>query len=153
MRTKTVKGMLVRPQNVDPLTPKERSTRMALVRATRNKSTEMHVAAHLVRNGIRGWQRNPPGIVGRPDFYFPQQRIVVFVDGCFWHGCPTCKRNTPRSRREFWQNKIATNRRRDRKVQRLLRAEGYRVVRIWEHALSGGKWLPKLLVLLAERGR
>jgi DNA mismatch endonuclease (patch repair protein) len=132
----------------DTLTKRQRSVRMAQVRATRNRSTEMRVAAQLIRRGLRGWKRHASDVAGRPDFCFMRLRVAVFVDGCFWHGCPKCRRNTPRSRRGFWRRKIDSNRRRDRKVGRLLRAQGYTVLRIWEHALDNERWLAKLGRLL-----
>ena len=76
-------------------------------------------------------------LFGKPDFTFRAQRVAVFVDGCFWHGCP--KHGTrPRHNRAFWQRKLSGNRARDRKVNRALRAQGWRVVRIWEHDLRNG---------------
>jgi DNA mismatch endonuclease (patch repair protein) len=59
----------------------------------------------------------------------------VFVDGCFWHGCPQCYRR-PASNRKYWDEKVQRNRARDRAVVRALRAEGWKVVRIWEHQLA-----------------
>ena len=71
----------------------------------------------------------------RPDFVFPRLRLAVFVDGCFWHCCP--KHATwPRNRAAFWLAKITGNKARDRRVNRLLRARGWTVLRIWEHELS-----------------
>ena len=72
---------------------------------------------------------------GRPDFVFPRQRLAVFVDGCFWHGCPT-HATWPKQNAKFWRTKIPGNQRRDRAVSRLLRKKGWRVLRIWEHALG-----------------
>ena len=73
---------------------------------------------------------------GRPDFVFPAGRVAVFVDGCFWHGCPWHGR-VPASNVAFWTKKFEANQRRDRLVTRTLKRLGWRVVRIWEHALSG----------------
>lgn len=71
----------------------------------------------------------------RPDFVFPRLRVAVFVDGCFWHGCP--KHGTqPKTNAAFWRDKIVTNKARDRRVNRLLRKRGWIVVRVWEHELS-----------------
>ena len=61
-------------------------------------------------------------------------RLAVFVDGCFWHGCPSCHR-PPSSNQEYWTKKVARNRRRDRRNSRLLRQDGWTVLRVWEHAL------------------
>jgi len=71
---------------------------------------------------------------GHPDFVFRRERVAVFVDGCFWHGCPKCYRR-PKSNRKFWDAKAARNRARDAEVTRALRRAGWTVVRIWEHAL------------------
>ena len=70
----------------------------------------------------------------RPDFVFPKLRLAVFVDGCFWHGCPR-HFTRPKSRQAFWDAKILGNKQRDRLVNRTLRKAGWRVLRIWEHEL------------------
>jgi DNA mismatch endonuclease (patch repair protein) len=136
----------------DPLTPQQRSARMAKVRAKKNRSTEMRVAARLIRHGLRGWKRHVVDVPGRPDFCFIAKRVAVFVDGCFWHGCPRCRRNVPHSRRNFWRDKIEKNRRRDRKVKRMLLAQGYIIFRIWEHALCDERWLTRLRSVLQRAG-
>jgi DNA mismatch endonuclease (patch repair protein) len=71
---------------------------------------------------------------GRPDFAFPARRLAVFVDGCFWHGCPR-HGTLPKGNARFWREKIARNRERDREVNLELRRRGWRVIRIWEHEL------------------
>ena len=71
----------------------------------------------------------------RPDFVFPRLGLAVFIDGCFWHGCPL-HATQPKQNAAFWREKIAANRTRDRLVTRTLRAQGWRVVRIWEHELA-----------------
>ncbi|MBN8420642.1 MAG: very short patch repair endonuclease [Verrucomicrobia bacterium] len=71
----------------------------------------------------------------RPDFVFRQERVVIFVDGCFWHGCPR-HATRPRQNRKFWDEKIARNQKRDRLVTRELRRSGWTVLRLWECALA-----------------
>lgn len=86
----------------------------------------------------------------RPDFVFPKLRVAVFIDGCFWHGCPL-HGTKPANNRAFWRRKLARNRARDRLVDRLLRAQGWRVVRVWEHELTlkrHGKLLKRLMVFV-----
>ena len=122
---------------------------MAKVKSKGNRSTELKVLSVLQDRGILGWTQHPPGIPGRPDFYFEEARIAVFVDGCFWHGCPRCGR-IPKSREEFWASKIEGNRQRDLDTTRLLRERGYRVIRIWEHALKDEDWILRLVRLLDE---
>ena len=77
---------------------------------------------------------HPQGIEGHPDFGNKARRIALFIDGCFWHGCPQHYRE-PKSNREYWLPKIERNRARDIEVTRLLGKQGWRVVRIWEHQL------------------
>ncbi len=137
----------------DPLGPNQRSAQMAKVRSQKNRSTELRVAAYLIRRGLRGWRRHAADVPGRPDFCFAEERVAVFVDGCFWHGCPHCRRNVPHSRRRFWKDKIESNRRRDRKVGRLLRSQGYDVVRIWEHSLNNERWVARLRSALRRTGQ
>jgi DNA mismatch endonuclease (patch repair protein) len=70
--------------------------------------------------------------VGRPDVVFPTEKVAVFIDGCFWHGCPL-HYVRPRSREEFWSAKLTENLRRDRQQTMELEELGWRVLRIWEH--------------------
>jgi len=129
----------------DVFSAAKRSAIMASVRGTGNRSTELRLIAIFDVAGIRGWRR---GVLlpGNPDFVFPKSHVVVFVDGCFWHGCPIHATH-PRSNAAYWSTKIARNRARDRSVNRTLRAMGWRVLRIWEHALHQRK-LPRTLARL-----
>ena len=70
--------------------------------------------------------------VGKPDIVFPRQKVAVFVDGCFWHGCPD-HYVRPRTRNEFWADKLIQNYTRDHRQTRELEALGWRVLRFWEH--------------------
>jgi DNA mismatch endonuclease (patch repair protein) len=133
---------------VDPLTKQERSERMSRVRGTGNKSTELAVEKVLNQAGISGWVKHPTDVLGRPDFYFPECRLAVFVDGCFWHACPRCARRTPVARQDFWSAKIDENRRRDERTRRRLRRDGFHVMRVWEHEAAGLRWLSRLRRML-----
>ena len=68
----------------------------------------------------------------RADIVFTRARVAVFIDGCYWHGCPKHYRPSTRNA-EFWQNKIRENRERDARVTGLLRSERWTVLRFWEH--------------------
>lgn len=126
---------------------------MASVRGRGNRSTEQVIVAFLEFKGVAGWVTHPKDILGRPDIYFPDLRLAVFVDGCFWHGCPACKRNLPSTRAEFWAAKIAGNRRRDAMVTRVLRANGVVVTRVREHSLRGQRWQASLLGVFTRTRR
>lgn len=141
-----------RKTRCDPLTPSERSHRMSLVRSKTNRSTEAAVAARLAASGVGGWVENDRSVEGCPDFHFPTAMVLVFVDGCFWHGCPQCRRRTPRNNRAFWQRKIENNRRRDIRIRRSLRCRGYRVLRIWEHEARGAAWIGRVMRAIQSRG-
>jgi DNA mismatch endonuclease, patch repair protein len=68
----------------------------------------------------------------RADLVFPRQRVAVFIDGCFWHGCPDHAR-VPGTNTVYWAAKIAGNRQRDAHTSQMLAAAGWRVLRVWEH--------------------
>lgn len=117
----------------DVFTKAKRSEVMSRIRGRGNKATELALMTLLRRHNISGWRRNQ-SVLGRPDFIFPKARIALFADGCFWHGCPK-HGNTPANNRAFWERKLATNKARDRRVNRELRKLGWCVHRIWEHDL------------------
>ena len=120
----------------------KRSEIMSRIRSRGNKDTELALAKLLRRHGITGWRRRQP-VFGKPDFIFPKYKLTVFVDGCFWHGCPK-HATTPKNNRAFWQRKLSANKARDRLVNQTLRRAGWRVLRIWEHELAR-KNEPRLL--------
>jgi DNA mismatch endonuclease (patch repair protein) len=130
---------------MDIMSKTERSERMRRVRAKGNRSTEVKVRLAIVRRGISGWKLHDRSIAGQPDFWFPIRKLAIFIDGCFWHGCPTCRRPLPETNWEYWIAKIQGNRARDRQVSRELRQEGITVVRIWEHVLRTPFSLPRTL--------
>jgi DNA mismatch endonuclease (patch repair protein) len=107
---------------------------MSRIRGTGNKATEQALLVVLRKERITGWRRHLP-LPGKPDFAFPKQKVAIFVDGCFWHGCPKCY-TRPKTNRAFWDRKREDNMARDRRVARELRARGWKVIRIWEHALK-----------------
>jgi DNA mismatch endonuclease (patch repair protein) len=143
----------------DILTKAQRSALMAKVRGRGNASTELRLIAVFRALGVTGWRRgvtlspaaaratakalrasamsgkSPRPFRVRPDFVFPKLKLAVFVDGCFWHGCPL-HATKPKQNAKFWKEKIARNHTRDRFVTRHLRSLGWHVVRFWEHELT-----------------
>lgn len=107
---------------------------MAAIRS-RGTSPELRLATALrtlfPRRRILEHTRDLPG---KPDFYLPGLRLAIFVDGCFWHGCPTHGR-TPEDNRGYWEPKLLRNVARDREAVIALRRLGIRPVRLWEHEL------------------
>jgi DNA mismatch endonuclease (patch repair protein) len=106
---------------------------MSLVKGKGNKSTEGKVLSLFRAKRICGWRRHLP-LPGRPDFSFEKERVAIFLDGCFWHGCKRCYRS-PKSNTSFWSKKLRENVTRDQRLRRQLRSRGWKVVRIWEHSL------------------
>jgi DNA mismatch endonuclease (patch repair protein) len=144
----------------DVFTKAKRSQVMSRIRSQGNKDTELALIRVFRAEGITGWRRHQrircngqrltangerlklsvgrwkSSLSVRPDFVFPQLKLAVFVDGCFWHACPRHYR-IPAGNRAFWRAKLARNQTRDRLVTRSLRRAGWRVLRIWEHELAG----------------
>lgn len=117
----------------DVFSKHKRSEIMSRVRGCGNRATELCLINIFRQFSVVGWRRNQK-LFGKPDFVFRDARLAIFVDGCFWHGCKT-HRSTPKSNVEFWTNKIARNIRRDALVRRTLNADGWSVLRIWQHDL------------------
>lgn len=90
----------------------------------------------LHARGLR-YRLGGTGLPGRPDIVLPRYRSVVFVHGCFWHGhnCPLYR--LPKTRPEFWGEKIGKNRERDGRVEQQLRSSGWHVAVVWECSLRG----------------
>ena len=114
---------------------------MSRIRGSGNRSTELRLITEFRSLGFTGWRRGSK-LPGRPDFVFRAALIAVFVDGCFWHGCPE-HYSPPVGNAAFWARKVLVNRRRDRLVDGQLRRLGWIVVRIWEHELRARN-LPRL---------
>jgi DNA mismatch endonuclease (patch repair protein) len=124
----------------DVFTPIKRSAVMALIRGSGNKDTELRLMALFREYEIIGWRRNQK-LFGKPDFVFRRERVAVFVDGCFWHGCPKPKHApSPKNRAEWWAAKLSRNKERDRQVSRTLRKDGWTVLRVWECDLAAKHW-------------
>jgi DNA mismatch endonuclease, patch repair protein len=118
----------------DIFTKVKRSEVMSRIRGRGNKDTELALAKLFRRHGIKGWRRSQQ-VFGKPDFIFPKLKLAIFVDGCFWHGCP--KHGTrPKSNRAYWRRKLSSNKSRDKLVNRELQKLGWWVLRIWQHELK-----------------
>ncbi len=131
----------------DWLTQEQRSRNMASIRSKGNTTTERAFLSILRHAGITGWRRHL-NLPGKPDFVFRSQRLAIFLDGCFWHGCPRCYR-LPQDNRAYWKKKLLGNRQRDRRRSRELRLLGWRVVRIWEHTLKSSRGRVQILERVA----
>jgi len=121
----------------DTFSTKQRSEIMKAVKSKGNKSTEIKLIAIFKFHHLIGWRRNS-NLAGHPDFVFPEKRIALFADGCFWHG-HNCRNVTPSDNAEYWEKKIARNKARDKAITKELTQKGWKVVRIWECEIKKGK--------------
>lgn len=127
----------------DTFTKEERSQIMRKVKSSRNKSTELKLIQFFKNNSIKGWRRGY-NLFGKPDFVFPLTKQAIFVDGCFWHG-HNCRNTKPNDNKDYWQQKISRNKKRDRIVNKTLAANDWTVIRIWECQLKKEKALKSKL--------
>lgn len=141
---------------MDRISKARRSAIMSQIRGTGNKRTEIDVIRLLRASRIKGWRRHltislrkAHGVASdgtlfkprvRPDFTFPKSKLALFIDGCFWHGCPKCYRN-PKSRKKFWSGKVLRNKERDSFQTRSLKQCRWQVIRMWECRLNSRTFL------------
>lgn len=118
----------------DVFSKAKRSEVMKAVKSRNTKTTELKMLEIFKELHITGWRRTYP-LVGKPDFVFPKKRIVVFVDGCFWHG-HDCRNVTPKENAAFWDAKRAYNKQHDQIVTETLESKNWSVIRIWECELK-----------------
>jgi DNA mismatch endonuclease (patch repair protein) len=106
------------------------------MQANRSTDTKPEIALRreLHARGLRYFKNRRPmaGVRRTADIVFPTTRLAVFIDGCFWHGCPE-HHTVARTNAEYWLAKVERNRARDQETDALLAAAGWTVVRIWEH--------------------
>ncbi|MDR0184264.1 very short patch repair endonuclease [Lysobacter arvi] len=133
----------------DIMTPAQRSERMSRIRS-QNTKPEMLVRRFLHGQGFR-FRLHARDLPGRPDLVLPKYRTVVFVEGCFWHGHSCQKGRVPGTNPDFWQAKVACNQARDKRNQRALRRDGWRVIRVWECQLAKSKTRAAALARLVSR--
>lgn len=117
---------------MDNLTKKQRSYCMSHIKST-GTTPEVMFRKYLWHNGLKNY-RIKNKLIGKPDVYFKKQKIAVFIDGCFWHGCPKCF-IAPKSNSLFWKNKIDKNVKRDKQINKLLKTKGIKIIRFWEHEI------------------
>ena len=118
----------------DVFSKADRSNIMSKVKSSGNKSTEETLIKCFHAYGITGWRRHYK-VKGHPDFIFPQKRIAVFVDGCFWHG-HDCRNTRPSDNADYWQKKQKKNIQHDKEVTTAFEKRGWKVLRIWECELK-----------------
>jgi DNA mismatch endonuclease (patch repair protein) len=117
----------------DVFDKQKRSEVMSRIRS-KNTKLELTLRKALFREGLRGYRLDVK-LPGSPDITFPRAKVAVFVDGCFWHGCPLCY-SEPETNSQFWRNKFMENHERDQRANKNLDEIGWTVIRVWEHELE-----------------
>ncbi|WP_214761749.1 very short patch repair endonuclease [Exiguobacterium sp. s129] len=106
------------------------------IQKVRGKDTKMELKVRkaLWHRGLR-YRKNYKKLLGTPDIAFPNQKLVIFLDSCFWHGCPLHYRE-PKSNQEFWNEKIKRNQERDAEQTEHYVCQGWTILRFWEHEIA-----------------
>lgn len=102
----------------------------------KNTNPELLLRKALRNAGLSGYRLHWKAASGRPDIAFPGLKIAVFVHGDFWHRCPICNLQLPKTHTDFWENKLNKNVERDKKKTAELEEEGWKVVICWEHEIK-----------------
>ena len=119
----------------DVYTKSKRSEIMSRIKGSKT-SPEKIIARMLCKLKVK-FKCNVKSLPGQPDFVIPLCKTVIFVHGCFWHNHTNCKRaKLPTTNKAFWKRKILGNKKRDMRILRSLRKEGWHVITIWQCALS-----------------
>jgi DNA mismatch endonuclease (patch repair protein) len=110
--------------------------RSQIMRKIKSKNTKLEnkIISDLWKKGYR-FRRNVTSLYGKPDIAVKKYKVVIFIDSCFWHGCPEHCR-MPASNKSYWENKIKNNKERDKKVTEHYKEKGWNILRIWEHELK-----------------
>jgi DNA mismatch endonuclease (patch repair protein) len=129
---------------MDRLSPEARSKNMSRIRS-RDTSPELAVRKYLHRSGLQ-FRLHGTKLPGKPDLVFPGRGALVFVHGCFWHGCPRCVDGTRRvkSNIAYWSAKVEGNRARDKRNVTALRRMGWSVFTVWECEIKNEQRLARL---------
>ena len=102
---------------------------------SKNTKPEVQLRKFLWSRGVKGYRIHNKKLPGNPDITFSKKKIAIFIDGCFWHGCPKCYVE-PKSNCNYWRPKIRNTIERDKRQQKQLELEGWSVIRIWEHEIK-----------------
>ena len=117
---------------MDKVSKQKRSEIMRAIKGRDTKIEELFRKS-LWRMGYR-YRKNVASLYGKPDVVFTRKKIAIFIDSCFWHGCPYHCR-MPHSNRAYWFRKIKRNKERDKEATKQLRKDGWKVLRFWEHSI------------------
>ena len=98
----------------------------------KNTKPELILRKALWATDLRGYRLHYKKVPGNPDIAYVGKKVAIFVNGCFWHRCPHCLPPIPKKNKKYWNDKLLKNVSRDRKYQKALKKEGWRVIVVWE---------------------
>lgn len=125
--------------------------RSEIMRAVKSQETRIEVSFRksLWHAGFR-YRKNPKKYFGKPDIVLKKYKKVIFIDSCFWHGCPKHLR-VPKSNKKFWEDKISRNIERDKEVTRYYKKQKWTIIRIWEHEINKDELLKKKIEKVSKQ--
>jgi len=123
----------------DSLTKKQRSYCMSMIRSSHTKP-EL-----ILKKCLKGFEHNPRGLFGNPDFINWKKRMTIFLDGCFWHMC-SIHYKEPKTNMQYWILKLEKNVIRDKEIEIAYKFAGWKVIRVWEHEVKNIECLKKRLL-------
>src|SRR5690606_12253344 len=133
----------------DIFSSKKRSEIMSKISGKETKP-EILVRKYLFGNGFR-FRKNVKTLSGKPDIVLPKYKTIIFVHGCFWHGHKDCKKSKlPKTRKEFWENKIRGNIQRDKTNIEELKNQGWNVLVLWECELKNKELRERKLLYIKD---
>lgn len=134
--TNNIKGATYIRDGRAPIPKKEATSRVMSANRGKDTGPELAFRRALRRAGLSGYRLHWKKAPGRPDVAFPGKRVAIFINGCYWHRCPYCRYDLPKSNKVFWRKKFTANKERDKKKKNLLKKEGWKVLVIWECQLK-----------------
>lgn len=134
---------------MDIVSKEKRSEIMSSIKS-KDSEIEIDFRKLLWKSGLR-YRKNVSKYLGKPDIVLKRHKTIIFIDSCFWHGCKKHCR-IPSTRKKYWIDKISNNQKRDLRINRKYKKNGWRVIRIWEHNLKkqSEKTLKKVIKFLRD---
>ena len=121
-----------------PIPKSENISKVMSANKGKNTKPEIDLREALIEIGIPDFEVHLKEIPGRPDIAYLKEKIAIFVHGCYWHHCPKCNPNLPKTNTEFWKNKFEKNKERDTMKKKELKKDGWKVLIFWEHEIKCG---------------
>lgn len=119
-----------------PVPKNEQVSRVMSANKAKNTNPELQLRSALRGLGLKGYRLHPKRVPGRPDIAFTKWKVAIFVNGCYWHRCPTCNYAIPKTNPEFWKRKFIRNVERDKEKTAILQRQDWLVETVWECELK-----------------